>query len=141
MDISKEQSEPVSVWQLTDDQRQQIYEQEKCRIEQTSPMLSKSAIFSVVSYVAIYFLGCLLIYFGIDQAFLDFCRTRQWTYQPESDIFESLFNAAIELIRPLLAGVLTFFVVAVPAWGIREVWTLGANLIKFFKRLVNKGKN
>ncbi|MCX5633327.1 MAG: hypothetical protein NTW93_06620 [Phycisphaerae bacterium] len=137
MDISKEQSESVSIWQLTDEQRQQIYEEEKRCIEKTSPMLSKRAIF----YVAVYFFGCLLLYFGIPQAFIDFCGTRQWTYQPESNIFVSLLNAAVELIRPFLAVVITFWVVAVPAGIIWGVWILGNNFIKFFKRLVNKGKN
>lgn len=141
MDISEEPPESVSIWQLTDEQRQQIYEQEKHRIEDTSPMLSKKAIFCIVLYVVLYFFGCLLLYFGIPKAFINESGTRQWFKQPESDFFVSLFSAVITLIRPLLAGVFTFFIIFVPAWGIREVWKLGANFIKFFKRRVNDGKN
>ena len=126
MGISKEQSDSISIWQLTDEQRQQIYEQEKERIEKTSPMLSKRT----KILIAIYFLGCLLIYFGVMRSLLDFWNTRQWAYQPESDIFLSLLNAIIELVRPFLAVWLIAIIVALPAGIVSVFWSCGANFIK-----------
>lgn len=132
--MSDECAKPVSTWQLTDEQRQQIYEEEKRRIEKSLPMLSQKA----KILIAVYSLGCLLTYFGIPATFIDFCGTRQWVYQPESDIFRSLFYAAVELIRPFLAVVIMSWVVFIPAGLIWGTWNCAADFIKFCKRLVNK---
>lgn len=120
--------------QLTADQRRQIYEEEKHRIEQSSPALSKKA----KLLIAVYSLGCLLIYFGISDAALDFWGTRKWELRPEPHFFESLVEAAVMLVRPFLAVVLTFWVVAIPAGIIWGAWLFGADFIKFLKRLINR---
>jgi hypothetical protein len=83
-------------------QRRQIYEEEKRSIEQSAPLLSKRT----KIMAGVYLLGCVLIYFGIPQSVIDFCGTRQWKYQPETDIFRSLVNAAAELARPFIAVVI-----------------------------------
>jgi len=101
MDTSKDDSDEDILWRLTADQRQQIYNEEKRRMKQSAPMFSKQTKILIVAYL----LGCVLIYFGIPQSFIAFCGTGQWTYKPETDIFGSLVNAAVELIRPFLAAV------------------------------------
>ena len=101
MDTSKDDSDEDILWRLTADQRQQIYNEEKRRRKQSAPMFSKQTKILIVAYL----LGCVLIYFGIPQSFIAFCVTGQWTHKPETDIFGSLVNAAVELIRPFLAAV------------------------------------
>lgn len=125
-----EKSEPDLLWRLTAEQRREIYEQEKRRIERTSPTISNQT----KILLAIYILGCILMYFGIPQSFIDFCGTRRWTYQPEKDVFLSIFKGAVEIIRPFLAVVICFWVVFIPV-GI--VWVLGGDLLKYLKRLIN----
>jgi hypothetical protein len=56
---------------------------------------------------------------------MDFYLTRQWTYQPETDIFRSLVNAALELTRPFIAVVTCGWAVAIPPFvglGAVVVW-------------------
>ena len=145
MDISKTDNAELlksDLRILTDEQRQQIYEQEKRRIADfTADGLTFSQTTLTIFCVAIYFLGCLLTTFGIPKAFLNFVIHRQWMYEPEYDFFgslcSSLVGAAVELIMPVIA----LWVVVVPAALICGVWYLGADFIKFFKRLANKGKN
>lgn len=85
---------------LTAEQRQQIYEEEKHRIDQTGPWFSNKIKIMIVAYL----LGCVLIYFGIPRSLIE----------PETALFMSLFDAGLKLIRPLLAGyicLLPFYVI------------------------------
>lgn len=127
-------SEPDILWELTADQRQLIYEQEKRRIKQSSPVLSKTALI----IIGIYSLGCLLLYFGIPWAFVEFCQTRRWVNQPEPDIFLSLFEAAIQLTRPAFAVLVTCWAVFIPVGLIWGAWSWGADFVRFIRRLLNR---
>lgn len=129
-----DKSEPELLWQLTTEQRHEVYEQEKRRIEESAPAFSKRTKF----FFALYILGCVLLYFGIPQSFIDFCGTRQWTYQPEKDIFVSIVNGAIELIRPFLAVLICFWFLLIP---IGIVWFSGGGLLKFVKKLIKRCGN
>jgi len=126
----------VDLWRLTAEQRQQIYEEEKRRIEQAAPAVSRKT----MVIAAVYLLGCLLIYFGVVHAIVDFWATRRWNLQPELGFFESLINAAVTLIRPFLAVVLTFWAVAIPAGVVWGAWLWGADLVGFVKRVVNRDR-
>jgi len=53
-------------------------------------------------WAAIYLLGCVLLYFGIPQSLIALPGTHKLTYQPEKNIFLNLFNAAIDLTRPVI---------------------------------------
>lgn len=134
MDRSRDQSEPDVFRQLTADQRLQIYEQEKSRIKQATPALSKKT----KILIAVYFFGCVLVYFGIPGTLMDFCGTHQWSYKPETDIFQSLFNAAIELIRPFLAAAICGIPVAI-VWLIGiGLWSWGSDLVQYLRKLTNR---
>jgi hypothetical protein len=62
-----------------------------------------------------YVIGFLLMYFGVAGAMLDFVGTREWTLKPENRLHRDLVNAAIELVRPLLATWLCALIMAIPA--------------------------
>jgi len=82
--------------------------------------------------------GCLLLYFGVPQSLIDFCGTHRWAYQPETDILASLFNAAVELVRPFLAVLICGWAVAIPVgvvWGFL-LW--GNDLLEFLRKLTNR---
>jgi Trk-type K+ transport system membrane component len=79
----QDDADTVALWRLTAEQRRQIYEEEKSRIEKASPEFSKRT--KIIA--AIYLLGCLLLYFGISTAVMEFWSTRTWTLKPESQIF------------------------------------------------------
>ena len=102
MNPSQDDAEMVAVWRLTAEQRRQIYDEEKRRIEHSSPMLSKPT--RIVA--AVYCLGCLLLFCGITNAAIDFWSTHTWKLKPEPEFFESLVEAVVTLIRPFLAVVL-----------------------------------
>jgi hypothetical protein len=105
---------------LTADQRQQIYEEEKSRLEQFAPKLSKNA----KVQIAVYIFGCVLVYFGIAQSLLEFATTGQWSYsKPETNLFMTLFNAVWILAGPLAAGYLfgvPCYVVVYLLWTIKN---------------------
>jgi hypothetical protein len=124
----------VDLWRLTAEQRQQIYEEEKRRIEQAAPAVSRRA----MVIAGVYILGCLLIYFGVANAAIDFWGTRTWNLKPEPGFFESLVDSVVTLIRPFLAVVLTFWAVAIPVGVVWGLWLWGADIVGFVKRLVNK---
>jgi hypothetical protein len=108
--------------------------------------------------VAIYFLGCLLATFGIPKALWNLVIHQQWVYEPEYDFFGSLYSslagvvsslagvvvnliyAAVALAYPVLClwvvFILPLLLVAIIVGG----WCCIVDFIKFFKRLVNKGK-
>jgi uncharacterized membrane protein HdeD (DUF308 family) len=109
-------------------------DEEKRRIADTSPLFSKKT--KIIA--AVYLLGCLLLYFGITNAVMDFWSTHTWKLKPESDLVESLFEAAVTLIRPFLAVVLTFWAVAIPPLIVLGLWSWGADIVRFLKRLVNR---
>jgi uncharacterized membrane protein len=52
-------------------------------------------------WVAVYLIGCVLIYFGIPQTLINFSSTHELTYHPQKDMFLTLLNAAIVLIGPV----------------------------------------
>jgi hypothetical protein len=133
MNTSEDNSD-TGLWRLTSDQRHQIYEEEKRRIEQSAPMLSKQT--KIVA--GVYLLGCVLIYFGIPRSGMDFYLTRQWTYQPETDIFRSLVNAALELTRPFIAVVICGWAVAIPPLLVWGLWSYGEDIVRFFRRLFHR---
>lgn len=87
---------------------------------------------------AVYLLGCLLLYFGITKAVIDFWSTHTWQLKPESDVFQSLVEAVVTLIRPFLAVVLTFWAVAIPIGIVFGLWCWSADIASFVKRLVNR---
>jgi len=118
------------LWRLTADQRQQIYEEEKRRIEQSPKQLSRNA----KTQIAVYLFGCVLIYFGIAQSLLDFTGTRQWLYRPETVLPLSLFNAAWELARPFAAGYLFGVPCYLVVFVLREY---SPALLRFLKRSTN----
>jgi hypothetical protein len=134
MNTSGDDTDTALLWRLTADQRQQIYEEEKRRIEQSAPAFStRTKILAVV-----YLLGCALLYFGLPQSVIEFCGTRNWKYEPEADIFLSLLNAVGELIRPFLAFLICGWTVAIPAALVFGVWSCGNALLRFFRRLFNR---
>jgi len=103
-------------------------------MEHSAPLLSKR----VKILCAVYVFGCLLLYFGVPQSFIEFYGTHQWTYEPETDILASLFNAAVELVRPFLAVVICGWAVAIPlgiVWGFL-LW--GNDLLEFLRKLTNR---
>ena len=117
-------------------QRRRIYEEEKRSIELSAPAVMFSKRTKIVA--GVYLLGCVLIYFGIPQSVLDFCGTRQWKYQPETDIFRSLGNAALELIRPFIAVVVCGWAVAIPPLLVWGLWSYGEDIVRFFRRLFHR---
>lgn len=133
MNLSQDDTDAVALWRLTAEQRQQIYEEEKRRIEDASPAISKKT--KVIA--AVYILGCLLLYFGIFSAVFDFWFSDTWKLKPESDLFESLLEAAVILIRPFLAVVFTFWLVVFPPLIVWGAWSWGTDIVRFLKRLVN----
>jgi len=131
MNTSNAESDGLVLWRLTADQRQQIYEEEKRRMEQSAPKLSRNA----KTQISVYLLGCVLIYFGIVQSLMNFARTRQWSYRPETDFPLSLFNAVWELARPLAAG----YLFGVPCYLVVFLfWESAPVLLKFLKRKNNR---
>jgi len=103
--------------------------------------------------VAIYFLGCLLATFGIHKALVNLVIHQQWVYEPEYDFGRSLLMAlgslimaflyaVVELAYPVLCLWVVFIMLPLlPVAIIVGVWYCSVDFIKFFKRLVNKGKN
>lgn len=61
-------------------------------------------------WITIYIIGCVILYFGIPQLFIDLIGTHKVIYKPEKDLFLSLFDAVTVLIRPVIA----FFIFAIP---------------------------
>lgn len=109
MDTLKHDSDNNVFWRLTADQRRQIYNEEKERIEQTAPLFSQKTKLRI----ALYILGCVIIYSGIDNTIVDLLfDTGHWHFKTEN--LESLGSAAIELIRPLLVGYITVYVIYMP---------------------------
>jgi hypothetical protein len=129
--MNTSQDDLVDLWRLTAEQRRQIYEEEKRRIAETSPMFSKMT--KII--VAIYVLGCLLLYSGVTQAVVGFWCTHTWKLQPEPDFFWSLLGAAVSLTRPFLAVVGTFWAVAIPPL---ILWGFWVDIVRFVKRLMNR---
>jgi hypothetical protein len=137
MNLSKDDTETVPLWRLTAKQRQQIYEEEKQRLARNSPALSmKNKII-----VGVYLLGCALLYFGVTAAVIAFWSTHTRELKPEPEFFESLIEAAVTLIRPFLAVVLTFWAVAIPLGIVWGLWLWGADIVALFKRLLNRGND
>jgi hypothetical protein len=128
------ESETVALWQLTIEQRRQIYEEEKCRIERDLPVFSKGT--KIIA--AVYLLGCMLCYFGIARAAIEFWGTFKWRLQPEPNLFYELIEAAVVLLRPFLAVPMTFWAVAIPPLMIWGLWLGGVDAIGFLKRLIKR---
>jgi hypothetical protein len=130
MEASKNNFDKNILFQLTAEQRKYIYDEEKRRIKQSTPILSKQA----KVYIIFYFLGCVLLYFGIAQSLIEFIGTGKWRFQPETSIFNTLLNSIIELIRPFLAVLFITW----PILIIYGLWAWGdekfMNLKKFFRQ-------
>lgn len=88
--------------------------------------------------IGIYILGCLLLYFGIPNAVIEFFSTHTWNLKPERDLVPSLVDAAVTLARPFLAVVLTFWAVAIPPAIVLGIWCWGTDIARFCKRLSNR---
>lgn len=69
-------------------------------------------------WIVVYFLGCALLYFGIPQLLVDSLGTNKLTYQPDKDIFLTLFNAVVELTRPVAA----VFLCGIPVMATFGLW-------------------
>jgi hypothetical protein len=134
MDSSSNQLTSDCLWRLTPDQRQQIYEEEKRRIKESGPVLSTRT----KVLCGVYLFGCLLLYFGVPQLFIEFYGTHQWIYEPETDILASLVNAAVELIRPFLAVVICGWAVAIPVGVIWGFLLWGNDLLQFLRKLIDR---
>ena len=130
----QEDTEKVALWSLTTEQRRQVYEEEKNRIEMASPLFSKRT--KII--VAVYLLGCLLLYFGVSTAAIEFWSTRTWKLQPEPEFFDSLLEAAVTLIRPPLAVVVTFWAVAIPFGVAFGLLLHGVDATKLLRRLTKR---
>ena len=83
MHSSEDDTDTAALWRLNAEQRQQIYEEEKRRIAHTTPAFSKKT--KIIA--AVYLLGCLLAYFGVTNAVIDFWSTHTWKLRPELDFF------------------------------------------------------
>lgn len=114
---------------LTSDQRLQIYNEEKHRINQVSPRVSKRT----KLLISIYLLGCVLLYFGIPQSFLESIGTKQLIYKPERDIFTSLLWSIMQLIRPFLA----IFICVIPLFLVFGWWGWGNALADYLRKVMN----
>ncbi len=134
MNPSQDDTDATALERLTAEQRQQIFEQEKRRSEQAAPAFSMKTKVTA----AVYVLGCLLTYFGIPSAAIEFWSTHTWKLKLEPDLFASLGEAAITLIRPFLAVILTFWVVGFPIIIAFGMWHLGADFLSFLKPFVNR---
>lgn len=131
MNPPHDDTDTAALWRLTVEQRRQIYEEEKRRIAETTPTFSKKT--KIIA--AVYLLGCLLLYFGITNAVMEFWNNSVWKLEPESDFFESLVEAAVTLIRPFLAVLIASWFVAIP---VAIVYGLCAGIWTLLRRLVNR---
>lgn len=137
MNPPQDDKDTPAVRRPTAERRQQIYEEEKIRpdrVEQEARTFAKKT--GVIA--SVYLVGCLLIYFGISNAVIDFWSTHTWELKPESDVFESLVYAVLTLIRPFVVVVVMFWVVAIPPGIVFGLWCGGAHIVSFVKRLVNR---
>jgi hypothetical protein len=116
---------------LTPNQSQRIREEKAHRRQHAAPAFSKR----IKVCCAVYLLGCVLLYFGVPESFIDFYATHEWTYEPETDILASLFNAAVELIRPFLAVVMCGWAVAIPVGIVLGFLSWGHDLLQYLRRL------
>ncbi len=132
MQESKNNFDKNIFFQLTTEQKKYIYDEEKRRIEQSAPILSKQT----KAYIVFYLLGCVLLYFGIAQSFIEFIGTGKWKYQPETNIFETLLNSIIELIRPFLAALFVTW----PILIIYGLWAWGDEILKSLKKFLSHNK-
>jgi hypothetical protein len=124
------------ILQLTADQRQQIYEEEKNRIKQESPTFSKKT--KII--IEVYILGCLLLYFGFTNAVFGLWTDHIWELKPEPNIFESLLEAVVTLVRPVFAVIISCWFVFIPIGIVWGLWSGGTDIVSSFKRLINRDK-
>ena len=134
MNSPQDDTGPVALWRLTAEQRQKIYEEEKRRIEDAAPVFSRKT--KVIA--AVYFLGCLLLYFGIPQAVGDFGSIRSWKLAPEPELFYSLFEAARTLIRPFIAFWFVGMILVIPVGFVLLLGGWGIDTVGSLKRLLNR---
>lgn len=118
---------------LTDEQRKYIYQIEKHRIEESPTIIPKKLWLYIISY----FIGCLLIYFGIGGSLFEYFASGHWVYSPESDYFGTLLNSAIELIRPFIAVIfLSWPLLLIYGLGY-ALWYLGTKLFNHLREFYN----
>lgn len=102
---------------LMAEQKKYIYNEEKFRIEESSPFLSKQA----KIYIDYSCLGCVVIYFGAINIFIELLETGQWKYIPQTSFFETLGNSAIMLIFPFLASLfITWPLILIYVLGVKK---------------------
>ncbi len=136
MSTSRDESDTPLLWRLTADQRRQIYEDEKRRIEQSAPLFSRRTKILAVTYLV----GCVLQYFGIPWSLIEFYRTRQWRYQPDPDFVKSLGEATVQLIMPFLTVYAFVAMVALPVGLVFGVICWISDLLRWLKNLFNRDK-
>lgn len=116
MNTSKDISDNDTLLRLTADQRQQVYKEEKEKIKQTAPTFSKKT----KLYIALYALGCAVIYSGIIDSLTNLVDTGRWQHKTDIYFFTSsldcLANVAILALRPLLVGFVTVFIFFMPVF-------------------------
>lgn len=128
MNPSNSRDDTEDMWlltQLTAKQKRLIYEEEKRRIEKTSPLLARRAKLIIAGY----FLGCLVIYSGIIQNFFD---TWELKLKPETHFLDDFFVAIWTLARPFAV----LFLGAMAYGIILGLWYVGSD---FIKRLTKHG--
>ena len=135
MDTSKYDSDKDILMRLTPEQRQQVYEEEKERIKQTAPTFSRKTKICI----ALYILGCVVILTGLIPTISHFFDTGKWQYQKDTfflgDSIEYMIGGAMSLLRPLVVGFATVFIIYMPLYLIFMIFDidLTGKLKKYFK--------
>jgi uncharacterized membrane protein len=104
------------LWRLTAEQRQQIYKEEKERIKQAAPTFLKKAIICS----ALYILGCVVILTGLIPTLTNYFDTGKWQYKADTfflaESIEYMIGGAMLLLRPLVVGFATVFIIYMPVY-------------------------
>jgi len=116
MDTSRDDSDKDTLGRLTAEQRQQIYKEEKERLKQAAPTFSKKTIICI----ALYILGCGVILTGLIPTISHYFDTGQWQYRKDplflAESIEHMIGGAMALLRPLVVGFVTVFIIYMPVY-------------------------
>jgi hypothetical protein len=116
METSKYDSDKAILMQLTAEQRHQIYNEERERIKKTAPIFSKK----INICIALYLLGCVVILTGLIPTMSHFFNTGKWQYQRDEfflrESIKNMMGGTIELLRPLVVGFVTVFIIYMPVY-------------------------
>jgi ABC-type phosphate transport system permease subunit len=71
---------------------------------------------TVKTMAIVYAIGCLLIYFGVPNALLDFMfDTHVLRFKIEDDLFIQMFDAVSMLVSPFLAVLMVGWILVIPS--------------------------